>query len=294
MISVVLASIDASRTIARSVQGFLDEVGDRGDIVVVDASRDDSARVAASISDRVRIVRAPVGRLAPELWRDGLTQTSSRLVAFSTAQMVPRSGWLDAMLAALDTTKAAGVGGPIAPGPCLSKTDRGLFLLRYASYLPPLTESPTFDPPGDNAIYRRDALKNLKSTWAEGFWEVEIHRALRACGERLVSSNQAAVEYLGGAKLGSSLAHRVAHARRFGAGRAVNQSWSARMARVVGAPVIPAVLMGRIARRLRERNEPLRPWLPAVPHLALIVGAWSMGEAAGSLWGHPQRERPAA
>ena len=55
----------------------------------------------------VRVIRRPVGRLAPELWRDGLNATDSPLVAFSTAAIVPAPGWLDAMLARLAETGAA-------------------------------------------------------------------------------------------------------------------------------------------------------------------------------------------
>ncbi len=144
---------------------------------------------------RVQVLRRPPGRLAPELWRDGLDATDAPLVAFSTAQMVPASGWLSALLDRLDETGAAVVGGPIEPASGLSAADRALYLLRYVNYLRPLPESGAVEPPGDNALYRRDRLRGLDAVWEDGFWEVEVHRRLRARGERLAMANEAAVEF---------------------------------------------------------------------------------------------------
>ena len=54
--------------------------------------------------------------------------------------MIPARGWLDAMLARLEETGAAAVGGPIEPAEGLSATDRAVYLLRYVNYLRPLPE----------------------------------------------------------------------------------------------------------------------------------------------------------
>ncbi len=72
--------------------------------------------------------------------------------------MVAAPGWLDALLARLDATGAAAVGGPIDPAGCSRPADRAVYLLRYVNYLRPLPDSAPAEPPGDNAIYRRDRL----------------------------------------------------------------------------------------------------------------------------------------
>jgi hypothetical protein len=284
-VAVVVASIDARATIHVSLARFLEEVGNRGDVILVDASRDGTADEAERAFPGLRIIRRPAGQLAPELWRDGLLVTNTPLVAFSTAQMVPSAGWLDALPVCLDTTGAAVVGGPIEPSSSLSASDRALYLLRYVNYLRPLPAVDDVEPPGDNALYRREAMGGLEHLWERGFWEVEIHRALRSRGEPLMMAADASVEFRGGASLAESLRQRRSHARHYGASRAGRMRTVERLARSAAAPVVPAVLLGRIAEALVSRGHELTPWLPALPTLSLLLAAWSLGETTGTWLG---------
>lgn len=279
-LAVIVAANDARGTVLASLARWRAEADE---VVLADASRDGTAEAAEGAFPDVRVLRAPVGRLAPELWRDGLDATEAPLVAFTTAAMVPKPGWRLAMLDRLDATGAAAVGGPIVPGIRLSATDRALFLLRYARYLPPLDPDDPLGPPGDNAVYRRASLRGLEPVWAGGFWEVEVHRALRARGERLALAPEASVSFLGGSRLVPALRQRLAHARRFGASRAGRMGTIERLARSVASAAVPGVLLGRIGASLRARGEGLGPWLPALPSLSLLLAVWAAGEARG-LW----------
>ena len=282
-VTIVLASIDAEATIAESLSRFLDELRGRGRVIVADASRDRSLGIAASVSSTVEVVAARPGTLAPELWGLGLERVDTEFVAFSTAQMLPRAGWLDAMLATLQATSASGVGGPIAARPRLSAIDRALYLLRYASYLPPVPHSKTFQPPGDNAVYRRRDLLRVRGRSREGFWEVENHARLMKLGKTLAMSPEAVVDFAGGCRLGAALSHRLAHARRYGASRCEGLGVTRRAARAAIAPLVPALLLARIIANLRSRREPLGPWLGSFPYLGLLLGTWSIGEAIGAI-----------
>lgn len=277
---VVLAAIDAKATVRACLDRWLAEVECHGDLIVVDASRDGTADAVESGFPGVRVLRRPPGRLAPELWRDGLRATDARLVAFSTTQMVPTTGWRRALLDRFDETGAAVVGGPIEPAPGLSARDRAAYLLRYVNYLRPLDPA-RVEPPGDNAAYRRDRLEGLESLWEDGFWEVEVHRALRARGDRLTMAEGAVTSFGGGTCMASLLRRRYAHGCRYGEGRARRSGRTGRMARIVAAPAIPLVLLRRIAATLAARGQALRPWLPALPYLLPLLAAWSLGEACG-------------
>ena len=221
--------------------------------------------------------------LAPELWREGLLASDADFVAFTTARMIPSRGWLEALKARLVESESAGVGGPIEPGAGLSTTDRAVALLRYASYFP--GGSLQVDPPGDNALYRRDRLMEVGSSWVDGFWEVDVHRALRARGETLAMAGSAVVTFVGGVGLGSMMVQRFRHARRYGRGRSVGLGVIPRASRVAAAPVVPALLCVRIARALRSRGMALGPWLTAVPALLLLAASWAIGEAVGTCQG---------
>ena len=289
-VAVVVAAIDARATLEASLRRFLDEVGPRGELILADASTDGTADEAARRFPSARIIRRPPGTLAPELWRDGLLATEAPLVALSTAAMIPGPGWLAALKDRLETTGAVGVGGPIEPGPGLSAFDRAVYLHRYLRYLPPLDGGT--EPPGDNALYRRDDLLELADAWPTGFWEVAVQRRLREWGRRLEMAEGASVAFGGGSRLASTLARRVIHARRYAADRANDWGMVERLARLAALPVVPALLAARIARTLRMRRPPIGPWLPALPMLALLLGAWTVGEAMGMI--RPGRPRPEA
>jgi hypothetical protein len=257
--AVVLASVDPAAHAHGHIERWRRELREDDELIVVDG---------------------PPGRLAPELWREGLEATDRPVVGFSTTAMCPASGWRQAMLERLESTGAAVVGGSIRPQ-ADDPVSKAIFLLRYINYLPPLIDPARAEPPGDNAVYRRDRLEGLESLWKEGFWEVEIHRALRARGERTAMADEGVVEHHGEGRLFRLIPNRYAHARRYGASRARALGPLQRLMRIAAAPLVPLVLLGRIALGLRSRGQSLVPWLPALPALLALLAAWSLGEARG-------------
>jgi hypothetical protein len=281
--AVILASIDAAGTLRGSLERWCHEIDGHGEVLVVDSSRDGTADEIAACFPQVRVLRRAPGRLAPELWRDGLEATDAPLVALSTTRMIPASGWRQAMLETLEATGAAVVGGPIEP-PGPSDRDHvtmAVYLLRYINYLPPLIDAKRIEPPGDNAVYVRDRLDGLESLWEGGFWEVEIHRALRARGEALVMARDGAVVHSGEGRFFSLLEQRYAHARHYGANRARRFGTADRLVRIALSPLVPSVLLGRIVAALPARGQSLRRWMPALPCLLPLLAAWTLGEARG-------------
>jgi hypothetical protein len=283
--AIVIAALDFGRTVRASLDGFLAETLGGDEVVIVTSSRDDTPRIAHAPTSRVRVLHQPYGRLVPELWSEGLKRTGASFVAFTTAQMVPRPGWLRTLHEGLEATGAAGVGGAIAPGAGLSATDRALYLMRYASYLPPVPSSRSFEPPGDNALYRAESLREVEATWQSAFWEVEVHRALRSRGATVACAPEAVVTFEGGTRLGSALLHRLAHAYQYGRGRVRGLGWAHRLARASAFPAVPPLLLARIAGTLQRRGEPFGPWLGTLPQLLVLLSTWSLGEAAGAFWG---------
>ena len=282
-LTVVLASIDAAGTCRGSLEKWLHELDGHGEVLVVDSSRDGTADEIAAGFPRVRLLRRPPGRLAPELWRDGLQATDTPLVALSTIRMRPASGWRLAMLEQLEATGAAVVGGPILPPDCYGHdhVSMAIYLLRYLNYLPPLIDPDRIEPPGDNAVYVRERLDGLEPLWEDGFWEVEVHRALRRRGESVAMARGAAVVHSGEGRFFRLLRQRYAHARQYGASRARGFGKADRLGRIVASPLVPAVLLSRIVATLSARGKSLRPWLPALPYLLPLLAAWSLGEARG-------------
>jgi hypothetical protein len=285
-VAVIVASVDPGPTMG--LARFMDEVGSRGEVVLVRAERE---RCAPEQAMGLRVLHRTSCRWVPELWREGLRVTDAPLVALTTSTMIPKPGWLAHLVRRLDETGAAAIGGPIAPAPGLSAFERAIYLHRYARYGPSsVHRGAAIEPPGENALYRRDLLTALSSHWKDGFWEAAVHPALRARGEALAFTEGAVVDYKGGDRLVSTLRRRLEHARHYGAWRLRGSSAAKRLARTLAAPAVPILLFSRIIRALEGQSEQRVAWLRALPPLALLLTAWSFGEAVG-FWAGPPSGR---
>jgi hypothetical protein len=281
-VAVILAAAEGQRPSAAALEAFRSEVGDRGEVVVVASRRFDVPEI--NRNGQFRVLERPESRLIPELWRDGLREVDAKHVAFSTIQMTPKAGWLDALNVRLEQTDAWGVGGPIAAGEHLDAIDRAIYLLRHLDYAPD-SPRPAWRPPGENALYRLDRLNDVADAWADGFWEVDVQRRLESLGGGWAMAPDAVLTFSGATRLRSILSQRLAHARRYGADRASRWGRAERLMRIAAAPAVPAVLFGRAVRTLAERRASLGPWLAAAPWFFLLAGAWASGEMLGAWLG---------
>lgn len=288
-LAVVVGSQDAGSTAHACLEAMSGQVSRHGGrIVVVDGSSDDTADRLEERFPGVEVVRADPRLLMPELWKLGLDRVDlegTRLVALANAQCVPAAGWIEALIdAAAERPAAAGVGGPIAgPEAAASALSWALYFARYCSYMPPVEAGPVSEIPGDNALYRTAALVAAWSDRAAGFWEVLVHRRLRETGAELVMAPSAAVSLGPAVGPWRLAAARFRHGRHYGATRPVG-SGLPRLLRAATAPLLPALLVARIGRRVRGRRPDLmRHYLRSLPWLALLIIAWSLGEAAGYL-----------
>jgi hypothetical protein len=284
-IAVVLAHAGGGVDPLPSLQAFTREVQGHGQVWLVCAGEDASVRDAVAAISHVGLIIEPEAWLVPELWLAGYSASDATLVAFSTTAMIPSPGWLNTLCARLETSGAAGVGGPIAPPRDLRPFDRALFLHRFVRYLPPLPNSAIAGPAGENALYRREHLESVRAEFGGGFWEVEVQRHLRERGHGFAAASEAIVTYYGGARRLSIWRQRLAHTRRYAQTRMATWSKPKRFARALCAPFVPAVLLARTIAELRTRHEPLSRWARALPDLLILLALWSAGEAIETVRG---------
>jgi hypothetical protein len=281
-LAIIVAVTDpAAPLFAERLARFAEEAGPQGEVFIIDSSGVLNAYWLASRFPNIRVLYRPIGQLAPQLWRDGLVRTEAPLIAFTTAQMRFGPGWRVALIDRLNETNASGVGGPIAPGASLSLIDRAVALIRYSRYFPPISPKITDEPPGENALYRRDRLRDVEPSWADGFWEIEVHQALRQRGEVLAMASSAVVTFEGGSLWRSILQQRFRHAKRYGAYRSKDANLLVRLAKFVMTPLVPPLLCLRIIRNLLSKRIRLWRWVAAGPGVMLFATVWAIGEAVG-------------
>jgi hypothetical protein len=219
--------------------------------------------------------------LVPEQWRNGIDGADGEIVCLTISAMRPGPGWLDTAWRLSRDVDA--VGGAIEPGDDLRLRDWAEYFCRYARDMLPFPARETVDFPGDNAVYRRDALVATRDVYRDGFWELEVNRALRDKGYRLWHSPELVVYQGRSAGFGVLMRQRLVHGRKYGRQRGARFSTARNVAGVPAAVVVPIVLLARTFREVFSRRRLRLRLVAATPLLLAYDIAWAAGEAAGHL-----------
>jgi glycosyltransferase involved in cell wall biosynthesis len=278
-LSVIVGCLDGASTIRDCLTALQAAcAGIDAEILVADASADDTVRIARESLPEARVLSLPVGTLVPSLWGAGLREAQGRVVAFTIAQCVVEPGWARALLDGI-RSGATGVGGRLDVRRGTSATGRATFYLRYSAWLS-VPVGPAEEIPGDNAAYDHAALRSVRDSNGAPFWEVEAHARFRAAGRRLVVHPGATAWFADDTALGTMAARRFAHGRHSGSFR-VRSGIRTRWQMVLGAPLVPFVLLVRVATRVARAPGHMAGFASSVGAFLVLAAAWAAGEAIG-------------
>jgi hypothetical protein len=277
-LSVIVGSLDAVGSLRECLSALLATCdGIDAEILVVDASDDGSTGVARAFPT-VRFISLPPGTLVPALWGAGLREARGRVVAFTIAQCLVDAGWARALLEGI-RGGAVGVGGRLGVRRGTGVTARATFYLRYSAWLG-VPDGPAHEIAGDNAGYEHAALRAVRDSAGGPFWEVEAHARFRAQGRALVVHPGATAWFTDETPLGTMAARRFAHGRHSGAFR-VQSGIRTRWQMVLGAPLVPLVLLVRVGRRVARAPGHLPGFVSSLGAFLVLATAWAAGEAIG-------------
>jgi hypothetical protein len=285
-ITIVVASAEGVEGLSECLAAHRQSCeGIDAEILVVDASPDHMAASICAEFPEVRLLSMPEGTLVPLLWGAGLREARGRVVAFTIGQCVVDRTWARAMLDGI-SSGASGVGGRFDLRRGSGATVRATFYLRYSAWLAAPT-GPVREIAGDNAAYDHDSLRAVQRKHDAGFWEVDVHARFRELGKGLVLVGDATARFGGKITLGAMAARRFAHGRHSGAFR-VEQGIRTRWQMVLGAPLVPAVLLLRVARRVARVPAHWPSFLTSLGAFLVLAAAWAAGEAIGALTALPR------
>lgn len=282
-LTVVVASIESSPSIVQCLRHLTRSCGSiRTEIIVADASRDDSAALARTVPGPIQVISLATGTVAPILWAAGYQRASGRVVAFTTAQCLVSPAWAGALMEAIDAG-ASGAGGPLVLAQDAPVGAWAVFYLRYSAFLPHIlgTGRLSGEIAGDNAAYSRTALDRHSATFDRGFWEVDFHRLLRADGGWIAGVGPAIARFSRSLPFTTIFRHRFVHGRLFGASR-VSEGHRKVWQMVGAAPLVPFVLAARAGARAMRGPAPWR-FVLSLPWFLVLASAWAAGEAWGAM-----------
>src|SRR5258708_17021133 len=256
--------------------------GIAAEILVIDGTKSGTAAGCSPNSGSVRILQLPAHPEVPVRWQAGIEASRARIIALLVESCIPGRDWVQQVLQAHQADCAV-IGGAIDLAPTLGAVDSAIYFCRYSGYMPPFAATLLDDLPGNNCSYKRATLTGVQDEWADGFWETFVHRKMRAQGDRLLCVPEILVHCVGSASGLSFLRVRFNHGRRFAARRATEMSRKQRTLRALVFPLVPFVMLLRIATRVWEKRRYRAGFLPCVPLLLIFLTACTTGEFLGYL-----------
>jgi hypothetical protein len=147
----------------------------------------------------------------------------------------------------------------------------------------PFDARENIDLPGDNAAYRRRLLEQNRDLYREGFWEPDVHRKLKADG--VVCWHSPALVVRQGRSFGwrAFVRQRLHHGRAYGHQRGERFSRARNLAGVLGSPLVPFLMTGRVLREVASRRRLRMRAFAALPMMFLFNLTWAYAEARGHL-----------
>lgn len=192
--------------------------------------------------------------------------------------------WFDKMFKAHTSTYAA-IGGAVENGATESIVDWSVFFCEYSHCMRPIPAGVVNDIPGNNASYKRWALNKCRDRLEEGVWENFLHATLKERGIELFSEPSIVLYHKKSFGVMEFLSQRYHYGRSFAAMRTAGAPLGKRLFYICFAPMLPALLLPRIARYVFTKRRFLKEFSLAMPLLMMYTVSWAAGEFCGYLWG---------
>jgi glycosyltransferase involved in cell wall biosynthesis len=285
-ISVVIASKVGSPFIDQCLDSLAHEVASLGaEAIVVTPRSEEYAQRIATRFPWVRVIRAPETPGVPALRRRGVEEATGDYVAIIEEHCSAAPDWLRQALAAFAKGKYAAVGGAITDYGYDRLRDWLVYFVEYNGALPPVSAGETLDLNDANIAYPRALLLKYKHLLDDGYWPMSLHPTLAAEGEKFLSVPEMVVYHRGPFDFFYYLHQRFLFSRAFAGVRAQKQSAARRIAYLLAAPIVPVMLIARMARTVLAKGRRVPEFIKTLPLIVPAVTVLVAGEWIGCLFG---------
>ena len=284
-ISVIVASYGAGGTIGACLSSLRrQETPVEFEVIVVDSSPDEeAANVVAESLPEARLLRFGERKFAGEARNLGIAEARGDVIAFIDADCTASETWVEE-IARAHAAPVWAVGGAIGNGNPENRVGWAAYFVEFSQWMPGLPAGWRDDIAGANMSYKKETFRRF-GHFIEGTYcsDTDFHWRLGEGGHRLWFAPGVVVYHRNIADLRRFLCHEYEHGRAFARVRTCRKGfpWLVRLVYVVLSPLIPVVLLCKIAAfHLRNRRY-LGRFLVALPLVVLGLAAWSLGEGTG-------------
>ncbi|HEX8968676.1 MAG TPA: glycosyltransferase [Chloroflexota bacterium] len=285
-LSVVIASVNGPEYLDACLSALARQRGSvSSEIVVADSYGPSTAEMLAQKYPYVRLYPFAERLTIPELRAAAIAQSRGELIVMTEDHCVPAEDWYERIVSAHQQHAHMAIGGAIENMAVERMLDWAAFLCEYSNFVRPLPAGVAQDIPGPNVAYKRAALDHMQDLLDEGRWETFLHARLEERGFELYLDPSVVVYHRKFFSLGEFLSQRYHYGRGFAGMRVQGAPVSRKAIFALGSPILPPVILWRLATRLFGRRRHRLIFLRALPLLALFTVSWSVGELVGYVLG---------
>ena len=284
LISVLVASYRAGATLGRTLGSLAAQRhGPRLEVIVVDSSPDDTARVVQAFPG-VRLLRSS-SRLYPGDARNlGAREARGEILALLDADCEVGPEWSGRVAQAHERSHPL-IGGVVENGNPGSRTGWAYYFTEFNHWMPGAAPGFVADLPACAMTMKRGLFEQYGPFMSGAYCsDTTFVWRLAAAGIRPFLDPRIRLRHLNPHRLGSVLRHGIHHGRAFAR---VRSRWSpgARgpALRALTSPLLPGLLFGRAAVRAARSPVGIARFAAAAPLTLAVMTAWSAGECAGYL-----------
>jgi glycosyltransferase involved in cell wall biosynthesis len=283
-VSIVIASIVGPPFLDDCLESVKKQAKDCGaEVIVVACGTEAFAQRIAREFSWVRLIHRQERETVPDLRRHGVEQAAGEIVAIIEEHCIAAPDWLSRAIAAHAAGDYGVVGGPVVDHSYKRLRDWVVYFCEYNNYLPPWQDGEWHDLGSANIAYSRAVLLRYKDLLGAGYWEAALHPRLLADGVRFRAVPEMVVHHRGPFDYGYYLQQRYWFSRAFAGAR--NLPVPHKIAYFVAAPVVPFLLLARMARRVWQRHCHIQKFTQALPLLIPALFVYVAGEFVGYLAG---------
>ncbi len=280
-LSLVIASVNGADSLRDCLATFAPQASAAAlEIVVAESSGDGAAAEVCAHYPVVRHLHFDERKSIPDLRAIGLLNARGEILAMTEDHCLADARWLENLLRAHESPHEV-IGGAVENAATSALVDWAVYFCEYGRYMLPTCAGATDDLPGPNVSYKRAALERFRDLLAPATWEPFWHWRLLSQGVPLINDPSVVVYHRKHFTLRGFLAERYHYARSFAGRRVEGAALPRRLLFVCGAPLLPPLLLARVAARVLGKRRKRRELLLALPYIALFTLSWSWGELIG-------------
>lgn len=283
-VSVVIASLVGAPFIDDclvSLERQVDECG--AEVIVVACGSPAYAQRIARKFPWVRVIHRATRETVPDLRRHGVGEAAGEIIAIIEEHCLAAPDWLQRAIAALQGGEYGVVGGPVLDHSYQRLRDWVVYFCEYNNYLPPWRHDERHDLGSANIAYSRSVLMKYQDLLSAGYWEAALHPHLLTEGVKFRAVPEMAVYHRGPFNYGYYLQQRYWFSRAFAGARKLSAAH--KIAYFLAAPLVPFLLLARMAQRVWRCHCRIEKFAQAVPLLIPALMVYVAGEFVGYLIG---------